>query len=214
MMQLRVLIILGAVLVVLLTFMIGIVFGAIYSGNKFGEILMPFLSMAGTWAAGIGTLAAVMVALYIATQQARDVRLQGKLRSTHYAMVLVDELISRAKYQQRMLNDGGRPLAALYINTEVIMRRYEGLFQYELYEFLPGMILDSLKTLSARFFGLSVMDEVLKSGLNISKHDPLPANMESAKPICDELGHLIDDLELLSKKLYEFRFTFPENWHI
>ena len=214
MMQLRVFAFLGAMLLALLIFALGIAVGAIYSGDDFNTVLMPFLSMTGTWASGIGTLAAVVVALHIATQQARDARLQGSLRCAHYAMVLVDDLISRVKYQKVMLEEGGRPLASMHINAESMASRYEGLFQHDLYVFLPGPVLDALKKLAVGFFNQSVMSEVLQSELRSAMHVSLPANMASVKPLCDELDRLATDLELLKDKLYEFRSTFPANWHI
>ncbi len=213
-MQLRVLAFLGTALIALIAFAIGIAVGAIYSGDAFNAVLMPFLSMTGTWASGIGTLAAVAVALHIATQQSRDARLQSSLRCAHFAMVLVDDLISRVKYQKLMLEEGGRPLASMHINAEAMERRYEGLFQHDLYVFLPGPILDLLKKLAVGFFNQSVMSAVLQSEVSSPVHLKFPANMASAKPICDELDRLMDDLKLLQDKLFEFRSTFPASWHI
>lgn len=214
MMQLRVLVFLGVVLIALIAFAIGIAVGAIYSGNTFNDVLMPFLSMTGTWASGIGTLAAVVVALHIATQQARDARLQGSLRCAHYAIVLVDDLMSRVKYQKLMLEEGGRPLASMHINAESMARRYEGLFLHDLYVFLPRQVLDSLKKLAIGFFNQSVMSEVLQSELSLAMHINLPKNMASAKPLCAELDRLTGDLALLKDTLYEYRSSFPANWHI
>ncbi len=214
MMQFRVLIILGITLLTLLAFALGIATGTIYSGDQFNTVLMPFLSMAGTWASGIGTVAAVIVALHIATQQAREARLQGSLRCVHYAIVLVDDLIGRVRYQRQMLEEGGRPLASMHVNTESMAKRYEELFQHDMYLFLPGPVLDSLKKLAVGFFNQSVMSEVLQSELCLSMHAKLPTNMPSAKPLCDELDRLTADLELLMNQLYNFRSTFPANWNI
>lgn len=214
MLQLRVLTILGAALFALLAFALGIAVGAIYSGDDFVNNLMPFLSMTGTWASGIGTLAAVAVALHIATQQARDTRLQGSLRSAHYSIVLVDDLLARVKYQKQMLEKGGSPIASLHVNSISMAKRYEGLFQHDQYLFLPGPVLDSLKKLAVGFFNQSVMSEVLQAELSSSINTKLPASMVSAKPLCEELERLLADLEVLKDKLYEFRSTFPRNWHV
>lgn len=123
MLQMRLLIAIGTVLAALLAFALGIAVGAIYSGDDFNTILMPFLSMTGSWASGIGALAAVVVAIQIATTQARDSRLQGSLRCAHYSIVLVDDLLKRVKYQKQMLEEGGIPLASLHVNSDSMARR-------------------------------------------------------------------------------------------
>lgn len=214
MLHLRLLIAIGAVLAALLTFALGIAVGAIYSGDDFNAILMPFLSMTGNWASGIGTLAAVAVAIQIATAQARESRLQGSVRCAHYSMVLVDDLLTRVKYQKQMLEEGGRPLASLHVNSDSIARRYEGLFHHDQYLYLPGPVLGSLKKLAVGFFNQSVMTEFLRAALPLAMNEKLPAASDSAKPLCAELEILLGDLEELKSHLYDFRSTFPKNWHI
>lgn len=214
MLQFRMFAIIATTLISLLTFALGIAVGAVYSGNEFNNILMPFLSMTGTWASGIGTLAAVIVAIQIAATQVQESRLQGSLKCAHYSIVLVDDLLARVKYQKRILEEGGAPVASLYVNSESMARRYEGLFHQEQYLYLPGSVLDSLKKLAAGFFTQSVMTEYLRATLPQSVNVSIPANLKSSQPICMELDKLVGELEDLKDKLYKFRSTFPQYWHI
>lgn len=214
MLQLKAFIAIALLVCVFLAFSVGVAFGAVYSGDDFNSILMPVLSMTGTWASGIGALVAVIAAVQIATSQMKEVRLQGSVRCAHYAITLVDDLLNRVEYQKKMLAEGGRPIAALFVNADAIARRYEGLFVQEQYLYLPGPAIDTMKSLADGFFGLNVMTEYLKSLLTAAPHTSLPANLESAKPICEQLDALCRDLDTFREQLYEFRLSLPGHWHL
>ena len=214
MLQLKAFIAIGLLVCALLVFSMGVAVGAVYSGNDFNNILMPFLSMTGSWASGIGALVAVVAAVQIATAQMKDARLQGSVRCAHYAITLVDDLLARVEYKRRMLAEGGRPIAALFVNADAIDRRYEGLFVQEQYLYLPGPAIDIMKRLSGSFFCLKVMTEYLQSSLTAAPHTVLPANLGSAKAICTQLDDLLTELQALRVKLYEFRLSLPTHWHL
>ncbi len=214
MLQLKAFVAIGLLICAFLAFSIGVAVGAVYSGDDFNTILMPFLSMTGSWASGVGALVAVIAAIQIATSQMREARLQGSVRCAHYAITLVDDLLGRVDFQRRMLVEGGRPIAALFVNSDAIARRYEGLFVQEQYLFLPGPAIDIMKRLAVGFFNINVMTEYLRSSLTALPHTPLPADLESAKPLCAQLDVLHADLEAFKDRLYEFRLSLPSNWHL
>lgn len=214
MLQLKAFVAIGLLVCALLAFSIGVAVGAVYSGDDFNAILMPFLSMTGSWASGIGALVAVVAAVQIATAQMREARLQGSVRCAHYAITLVDDLINRVDYQRKMLTEGGRPIAALLVNADAINRRYEGLFMQEQYLYLPGPAIDIMKRLAGSFFGLKVMTEYLQSSLTALPRTVLPANLDSAKGLCTQLDGLLTELQAFKDKLNEFRLSLPTHWYL
>ncbi|WMR30991.1 hypothetical protein [Metapseudomonas otitidis] len=59
----------GAILIALLSLSLGAAIGASSTPQDFKDIMIPLLSMVGGWVSGIGTLAAVVVSLYLAKKQ-------------------------------------------------------------------------------------------------------------------------------------------------
>lgn len=63
------LIIVGTTLIASLSFVLGISFGVSYEHDTLLTIVIPFLGVLGNWVAGLGALAAVFTALWLADQQ-------------------------------------------------------------------------------------------------------------------------------------------------
>lgn len=69
-----VLIYVGVLLLVILTFLLGIAYGVSSERKQFIDTFIPVFSAVGSWVSGIGTLGAVFVALWLAEQQAKKDR--------------------------------------------------------------------------------------------------------------------------------------------
>ncbi|MBU1308522.1 MAG: hypothetical protein KKE30_03185 [Gammaproteobacteria bacterium] len=61
----------GALLFGLMCFILGIAFGASSDQTEFSGTILPVLSVVGTWVSGLGSLGAVIVALWLAEKQRR-----------------------------------------------------------------------------------------------------------------------------------------------
>jgi len=60
------------VVVILLSFALGTAFGSSVTHSDFIQTLIPLFSMLGSWVCGLGTLGAVLAALWIAEKQRKD----------------------------------------------------------------------------------------------------------------------------------------------
>ncbi|WP_022954258.1 hypothetical protein [Leucothrix mucor] len=63
------LIVVSGILIASLSFVLGISFGVSYEYDSLLTVLIPFLGVLGNWVAGLGALAAVFTALWLADQQ-------------------------------------------------------------------------------------------------------------------------------------------------
>lgn len=62
----------GIILLGMMLFLLGTAFGASTNSSDFKEMLLPVLSVIGSWVSGVGALGAVLVALFIAEKQRRS----------------------------------------------------------------------------------------------------------------------------------------------
>ncbi|MDP9504575.1 hypothetical protein Q7O60_16380 [Pseudomonas protegens] len=62
----------GVFLFGMMLFLLGTAFGASTNSGDFKEMLLPVLSVIGSWVSGVGALGAVLVALWIAEKQKRN----------------------------------------------------------------------------------------------------------------------------------------------
>jgi len=67
-----VLAVVGVILLGMMLFLLGTAFGASTNSSDFKEMLLPVLSVIGSWVSGIGALGAVLVALWIAEKQRKS----------------------------------------------------------------------------------------------------------------------------------------------
>lgn len=65
-------VIVGFVFFIFLSFALGLSFGAATDSSSFKDYWIPVLSMIGGWVAGLGTLAAVAVSLWLAHKQSSE----------------------------------------------------------------------------------------------------------------------------------------------
>lgn len=93
-------------LLVFLAFVIGVAFGASSSKNEFLSLILPILSMVGSWASGLGALMAVIVALWLAEQQRK--REQEHLK-VEFQVVVIPPKTSEEILAINIVSDGGKP---------------------------------------------------------------------------------------------------------
>lgn len=111
-----------------------------------------------------------------ADDRARDV-----VRCIHHSMALVNDLRSRVRYMKLVLAEGNRPLAALTQNVDAIQKRYEALYDRELYRFLPGEVSDAIGAMSGSMFGLSALVAGIASALDNKLHQMIPPDTSGSR---------------------------------
>jgi hypothetical protein len=192
----------------LLSFGVGIWMATGHTADDLDKFAFSLLSMLGSWVSGIGALGAVVVALYVAVMQIRDAKMQDAVRCIHHAMAIANDLRSRVHYLQTTLVAGGRPLAALTLNVEAISRRYEALYDRDLYRHLPGPVIDKITGMSASFFGIETLATGIASALKNEQHAQLrpaqnvgEAQINAFELLVKDLDDLFTELQVERKKL-------------
>lgn len=181
----------------LLSFGVGIWMAAGSTADDLDKFAFSLLSVLGSWVAGIGAIGAIVAVLYVASIQMRDARKQDAVRCIHHAMAVTNDLMGRVKFLQKTIAKNG-VLSSLTVSAELISRRYEALYDRDLYRHLSGPVIDKITGMSGSFFGIQAMSVLLSANL---KNDPL-ANLP-------DMSHLERTFESLNKKLDEL-FTALE----
>lgn len=114
-------------------------------------------------------------------------------------MAVINDLRGRVRFVKIALTEGNRPLIAVTQNAEAIQKRYEALYDRELYRYLPGEVIDAIVAMSGSVFGLSALVAGLASALGNSGHYMLPAGTSIDR---GTLGQSISDLESELGALY------------
>ena len=104
-----------------------------------------------------------------------DDRAHDIVRVTHHAMAVINDLRARVGYMKVVLSEGNRPLVALTQNAEAIQRRYETLYERDLYQYLPGSVIDAIVALSGAVSGLSGLVSGVASALGGKEHMTIPS---------------------------------------
>lgn len=199
-------VVLGFVTVAILSAALGFAFGVDSTGEDLNQNIIPILSMVGGWVSGIGALFAGVVALWIAENQAKHEHQQDAVRCIHHSLAIINDLRGRVHSMRLMLTEGRRPLAALTKNAEAIQRRYEALYDRDIYRHAPGHVVDLITSMSGSFFGLSVLVDGIASSQNIAPHQPisLPSD-DSTQPIFSTLFELEGELDELFTQFVKVR---------
>jgi hypothetical protein len=101
---------------------------------------------------------------------------------------------------KKILIEGNRPLVALTQNTEVIQRRYEALYDRELYKYLPGDVVDAIVGLSGSVAGICMLTATATSVTGGISHNPILSKTRTDHP---ELFQGITKLEAKLDQLYD-----------
>ncbi len=196
----------GAATISILSAAIGFAFGVDSPGDDLNKNVIPFLSMVGGWVSGIGALVAAVVALRIAENQTKHEHQQSAVRCLHHSMAIIIDLRGRVNFMRLMLSEGKRPLIALTRNAEGIERRFEMLFDREIYRHVPGDIIDAITNLSGSLFGLTTFAEGVASAAKIKPHDILPEPTEyNVQPMIDKIQVVEEELNELFTKFSKVR---------
>jgi hypothetical protein len=186
--------------VAFISFASGVVFAVLSPGDDPNKLVIPLLSMLSGWVSGLGTFIAAAAALYIAHQQSTDARKQDAIRCIYHAMALVNDLSSRVSYFETTVLNGGRPLVALTKNVETIVRRYEALFDRDLYKHLPGNVVDQITGMSGSVFGLETWTIAQSALLGDKPNFILPKRTPSEDAL-NPCTRLLKDLDALFTEL-------------
>ncbi|PKO77739.1 MAG: hypothetical protein CVU21_06745 [Betaproteobacteria bacterium HGW-Betaproteobacteria-15] len=94
--------------------------------------------------------------------------------------------------------EGNRPLGALTQNADTIEKRYEALYDRELYRFLPGDVIDAIGAMSGSMFGLSALVAGIASAFDNKAHQMLPPDKSNSRAAivheCESLEVQLDGL--------------------
>lgn len=198
--------VLGAATISILSAAIGFAFGVDSPGDELNKNVIPFLSMVGGWVSGIGALVAAIVALRIAENQTKHEHQQSAVRCLHHSMAVIIDLRARVNFMRLMLSGGNYPLLALTRNAEGIERRFEMLFDREIYRHVPGHIIDAINDMSGSLFGLTTFAEGVTSAVNIPPHNTIPAPTEyDVQPIINKIMVVEKELDELFTKFSKVR---------
>lgn len=137
-----------------------------------------------------------------------DDRAHTIIRITHHSLAVINDLRSRIHYIGVCLSAGNRPLAAITENAEAIRNHYESLYDRDIYEHLPGKLIDSISSLSGSIFGLSSLISVLASPLGNEVHRMLPPTEAGKEPtFAQAIEKLNTELNDLYSQFESFRKT-------
>lgn len=167
--------------------------------------------MLGGWVSGIGALVAVIAALKIADRQANHEHAHDAVRCTHHALAIINDLQGRLRALKIMLTDGGRPVLALSKNAASIERRYESLYDRDIYRHAPGELVKIITDLSGTFFGMSVLVDATASAVAQNGIAMLPPASDDKKASLEETFSLIEDrLDALFSGFTEVRMSLDK----
>ena len=135
-----------------------------------------------------------------------DDRAQDVVWCIHHSMALVNDLRSRVRYMKLALVEGNRPLIALTQNAGAIEKRYEALYDRELYRFLPGDVSDAIGAMSGSMFGLSALVAGIASAFDNKGHQMLPPDKSGSRAsIVQACESLEDELDRLFSRFQALR---------
>lgn len=196
----------GAIFVGVTCFGVGVSFGASILGPANNKSWIDFLTMLGGWVSGLGALGAVVAALKIADRKVKNEHEQDAVRCIHHALAIVNDLRGRLRLMNKMLTEGGRPVLALTKNAAAIERRYESLYDRDIYRHVPGDLIDLITSLSGSFFGLSVLFDRVATENGLKPHELLPPNTSGNRNIVAKtLSMLEGELDVLFIRFTEVR---------
>jgi hypothetical protein len=148
------------------------------------------------WVQAIGATIGLGIAIYVPYQQRLSAVRDEKVRSFHHTMAVVNDLRYRVTGLQDALVKGGHPLAFLTCNAAMLVRRYETLYDRDLYTHLPGPIVDQITDMSGSFTGIEATVAVIAARLNNAPEQIVLARPQTSVPSepLEELFELLDSL--------------------
>jgi hypothetical protein len=148
------------------------------------------------WVQAIGATIGIGIAIWVPLQQRVETVREGKLRSFHHTMAIVNDLRGQVTYLKAIYEEGDRPLAALTTTTSTLLRRFEALYDRDLYAYLPGPIVDRITGMSGSFNGIEASVAFKASELQNDLHATLSPHGSWAHG-SDPFESLYNDLDNL-----------------
>lgn len=160
------------------------------------------LSIATSVVSAVATFLAVGAALYIAERQTTESNKREQLnqmlnatQNLHYAMAIANDLRGRlVALKKRLCDVGTYPLSALTVPMDGFQKRYEALYDRELYRYFPGPIIDKITEMSGSFAGLEIIVTAIASKHDYKLHSTIVVKSVQPTTIFDNLYSEIDDL--------------------
>lgn len=152
------------------------------------------------WVQAIGATIGIGIAIWVPHQQQRNALREGRIRSFHHALAVVNDLRSRVAYTKSTMRNGGRPLVALTSNIEMLKLRYEALYDRDLYAHLPGPTINQITEMSGSFAGIEMAAALTAARLGNKPEQIIPAWV-GPTPDPDPIEQLFQDLDRLFTSL-------------
>lgn len=126
----------------------------------------------------------------------------------HHLIVITKDLKQRVRYAKKSLSDGDRPIFTLIEIARSIEKRYETLYEKDVYKFLPGDCVDIVINISGSIYGLVT----LANGINIATSNNkmimlknLPNSIDM--PTNESILKLEVEIQSLIDKLFTLRLS-------
>lgn len=160
------------------------------------------LSIAASVVSALATFLAVGAALYIAQQQALEMekreqlnQRQNAVQNLHYAMAISNDLRGRlTSLRNKLCNVGTYPLSTLTVTMDGFQKRYEALYDRELYRYFSGPIIDKITDMSGSFAGLEIVVKAIESRHDFKPHAKIVVGSAQPTQTFDSLFNEIDAL--------------------
>jgi len=149
------------------------------------------------WVQAIGATAGIAIAIWVPYQQRREQVRDEKGRSFNHTLAVVNDLRGRVTFIKNFMTEGGRPLAALTATSTLFFKRYEALYDRDIYTYLPAHIVDRITDMSGSFTGIETAVGYVASKLDNKPHAMLPAS-----DVWDQSGNPFDSLYLELDELF------------
>lgn len=163
-------------------------------------------SDAAAWVQAIGVTAGIGIAIWVPAQQRRVQVRDEKIRAFHHGLALVNDLRARVTYVKDMLTKGGRPLAALNATASTLFKRYDSLYDRELYTHLPGPIINRIVEMSGSITGVETVVTYVSSAMGnkpsamMPSSDAWASDGDPLEKLYQDLDELFTDLEVEANK--------------
>ncbi|HND37267.1 MAG TPA: hypothetical protein PKZ49_11685 [Nitrosomonas sp.] len=132
---------------------------------------------------------------------------------THHSYAILNDLRGRVQHMVSAFTNGNVPLLSIKLNAETIQKRYESLYDRDIYRYLPGDVVNDIGSLSGPIFALVFTSEYFVS--TFEKKGLSMLLTLAAKEISEEreqefsktLSQLDADLKALTTKFFTIRET-------
>ena len=140
--------------------------------------------------------------------QREDDRRREIVRVTHHLLAVTKDLKSRIGYFRKLMEEGDKPISLICSLAKSIEKRYETLFEREVYQLLPGKSIDLINNLSGSIYGILAKAEVLGAA-SVSNSQVSIRELAgiTAASYAEKVSELQDEIQLLIDQIYDVRMA-------